>query len=152
MSIVPSMRFAGPVQFYFVECHTYESIQYITYEMYQVRQSVSSEPLPTPSTTTPIHAAELANASPLPTARRLLKRASSVGHHIADNPSLPKRRRIIGKAPPRIEFTPPVPAHVLDSSSSSTSRPTVFEPDHALPKESPEVVLPEMEEEIRFVW
>ena len=115
--------------------------------MDQARQSVSSDPLPTPSTTSSILAAELAKASPLPKARRLLKRASSVGHHIADNPSLPQRRRINGKAPPRIEFIPPLPPPVLDSSSSSTSRPTLSLPDHALPEEVSGVLLPEVEKE-----
>ena len=114
--------------------------------MYQVRQSVSSEPLPTPSTTTTIHVAEQAKPSPLPTLRRLLKRVSSLGHDIADNLSLPKRRRITGKAPPRIEFMTPRRAQVLESSSSATSRPTVFGPGHANPTGSPEIVLPEVEE------
>ena len=148
MSIVPSMRFAGPVQFDFVACNTYASTQYKTYESYEVRQSVSSDPLPKPSTTSSILAAELAHKSPLPRARRLLKRASSIGHHIAFNPSLPKRRRIREKTGPLIEFISPRPPPVLHSSSSSPSRPTLSLADHVLANDVPAVLLPEVEEEV----
>ena len=77
----------------------------------------------------PILAAALAKASPLPPSRRLLKRTSSTGYATMNCPYLPKRRRITGKAPPRIEFArpgvtgyrhAPEPSH----SSSSTAEPT----------------------------
>ena len=78
----------------------------------------------------------------------MLKRASSVGHHIVDNPSLQKRRRINRKAPARVEFIPPVPQIGLGIPSSSTSRPPSFLRVDAFPEGGSGIPLPieEMEE------
>ena len=85
--------------------------------------------LTTSSTSTLV--AALAKASPLPPARRLLRRASSLGHALENHPALPKRRRITGKSCPRIEFVVPVLKHTsaiqcfaTGTASSSSSHGT----------------------------
>ena len=93
-------------------------------------------------------AAALAKASPLPPARRLLRRASSLGHALENHPALPKRRRITGKSGPRIEFVAPVIKHTsathcfaTGTSSSSSSH----GPASSLPLGDPKVILPEVD-------
>ena len=92
--------------------------------------------------------AALAKASPLPPARKLLKRASSLGHALENYPALPQRRRITGKSGPRIEFVAPVPHHkssteclATGTSSSSSSHGTAS----LLPLGDPTVILPEVD-------
>ena len=94
-------------------------------------------------------AAALNKASPLRPSRRLLKRASSTGHDIANHPSLPKRRRITCKSAPRIEFTPPLQnalTHVPHTSTSSV-HPTPSFSDKALSQDDPKPLLPEVDED-----
>ena len=92
--------------------------------------------------------AALAKASPLPPARRLLKRASSLGHALENYPALPLRRRITGKSGPRIEFVATDPKHrspteclATGTSSSSSSHVTASLPLVANPK----IILPEVD-------
>ena len=112
-----------------------------------MQTSASSGPLHTTPDSNALIAAALAKASPLPPSRKLLKRASSIGHDIANHPSLPKRRRITGKSGPRIEFAPPrdKPPPLVPDTSKSSSHATFPLSDTALPEEDPKIVLPEVD-------
>ena len=76
--------------------------------MFQVVPTDASGTVSLNPSSTSILVAALAKASPLPPARRLLKRASSLGHALENHPALPKRRRITCKPGPRTEFVAPV--------------------------------------------
>ena len=92
--------------------------------------------------------AALAKASPLPPARRLLKRASSLGHALENHPALPKRRRITGKQGPRIEFVTPVVKHTSSIqclSNGPASSPSSHGTGSSLPLERPILILPEVD-------
>ena len=116
--------------------------------MFQVVPTDASGTVSLNPSSTSILVAALAKASPLPPARRLLKRASSLGHALENHPALPKRRRITCKSGPRIEFVAPVINHrsatqcfAIGTSSISSSHGTVS----SLPLGAPKVILLEVD-------
>ena len=116
--------------------------------MFQVVPTDASGTVSLNPSSTSILVAALAKASPLPPARRLLRRASSLGHALENHPALPKRRRITGKSCPRIEFVVPALKHTsaiqcfaTGTASSSSSHGTAS----SLPLGDPKVILPELD-------
>ena len=116
--------------------------------MFQVVPTDSSGTVTLHPSSTSTLVAALAKASPLPPARRLLRRASSLGHALENHPALPKRRRITVKSGPRIEFVVPVLKHTSAIQCIATGTPSSTSSHgtaSSLPLGDPKVILPELD-------